>query len=108
MQVALTQGVIAKKKNIIPRRILICAFAISTETLVRLTTKIITGILKIIIIKLPIAKFFLFNKFIEADIDVMQVIIGDPIKKLKNIVLILTKSTFSKILEIGITTKKGI
>ena len=97
-----------KKKNIIPRRILICMLAISVETVVKLTEKIITGILKIITIKLPNVKFFLFNKFIEPDIDVMQVIIGDPIKKLKNIVLILTKSTFSKILEIGITTKKGI
>ena len=103
-----TQGVIAKKKNMIPRRILICAFAISVETLLRLTEKIIIGILKIIIIKLDIVKFFLFNKFIELDIDVMQVIISDPIKKLKHIVFKFTKSRFNKILATGITIKKGI
>ena len=90
----------------IPKRILICAFAISVETLVRLTAKIIIGILKIIIIKLAIVKFFLFNKFIELDIDVMQVIISDPIKKLKHIVFKFTKSRFNKILAIGITIKK--
>ena len=46
--------------------------------------KIIIGMLKTIIIKLPIAKFFLFNRFIEPEIDEIQVIMGEPIKKLKS------------------------
>lgn len=96
-----------KKKNIIPRRILICMLAISVETVVKLTEKIITGILKIITIKLPNVKFFLFNKFIELDIDEMQVIMGDPIKKLNNINFKFIKSIFNKTLAIGITKKKG-
>ena len=71
------------------------------------TAKIIIGILKIIIIKLPIVKFVLFNKFIDPDIDAMQVIVGEPIRKLMNIVLVLIKSIFNKILANGITIKKG-
>jgi len=58
---------------------------ISSEVLIRLTEKIITGILKIIIIRLPIAKFLLFNRFIDPEMDEMHVMIGDPIRKLKKI-----------------------
>ena len=79
------QGEIAKKKNITPKRIFNWAFAISSLEFIKPTLKTITGMLKIIIIKLPIAKFFLFNKFIDPDIEVIQVIINDPIKKLTNI-----------------------
>ena len=81
----LAQGEIARKKNIIPKRILICALIISIlfETFTILTPNIITGILNIIIISPPIEKFFLFNKFIDPDTADIQVIITDPIKKLK-------------------------
>ena len=64
--------------------------------------------LKTIIIKLPIVKLFLFNKFIEPDIAVIHVIIGDPIKKLRYINFILLKSIFNKIFVMGIIAKKGI
>lgn len=74
---------IDRNKNNIPKRIFICAFRSSPDALVRLTEKIMTGILKIIMIRLPIAKFLLFNKFIDPEIDEMHVIIGDPIRKLK-------------------------
>ena len=58
-------------------------------------------------IKLPIAKFFLFNKFIDPEIDVMQVIIGDPRTKLIKIIFILKSSILSKNPAIGIRIKKG-
>jgi hypothetical protein len=108
MQAAHIQGEIDKKRNIIPRRILICASMISFGTLIMFTPNIITGMLKIIIIKLPTAKFFLFNRFIDPEIAVMQVIIGDPIKKLNKIFFKLTISMPNKIPAIGIIIKKGI
>ena len=107
MQIAQIQGVIAKKKNIIPNRILIWALINFSVSLVRLTANIIMGMLKIIIIKLPIAKFLLFNKFIDPEIEAMQVIMGDPIKKLKKIMYILSISILSKRPAIGIIIKKG-
>ncbi len=72
------------KKNIMPRRILSCDFIKFSEELIIPTQKIITGMLKIITIRLPIAKFLLFNKFIEPEIEQIQVIINEPIIKLKN------------------------
>ena len=44
----------------------------------------------------------------ELEIDVMQVMITEPIKKLKKIILILSKSIFKRILAKGIIQKKGI
>ena len=43
-----------------------------------LVLKIIKGILKTIIITLPIAKFLLFKRFIEPEIDARAVKIGEP------------------------------
>ena len=68
----------------------------SGDELTRLTLNIIIGMLKIIIIKLPMAKFFLFNKYIDPEIEAIQVIIGEPIKKLKKIIFILDISILSK------------
>ena len=107
MQYELIQGVIAKKNNIMPIKILICAFTISEETFPRFTAKIIIGMLNIIIIKPPIVKFFLFKRFIEPDIVAIQVMVGEPIKKLKYIIFRLLKSIFNKIVAIGITIKNG-
>ena len=87
MQIAHTQGVIARKKNMIPSRIFIWGFINSGEVFTRLTLNITTGMLKIIMIKLPMAKFFLFNKFIDPEIDAIQVMMGDPIKKLRKIIV---------------------
>ena len=72
-----------------------------------LTLKIITGMLNIIMIILPMAKFLLFNKFIDPEIEAIEVNIGDPIKKLIRIKFILWSSIFNKITAIGIMIKKG-
>ena len=72
-----------------------------------LTLKIITGMLNIIMIILPMAKFLLFNKFIDPEIEAIEVKIGDPIKKLIRIKFILESSIFNKIAAIGIMIKKG-
>jgi len=105
----LAQGEIARKKNIIPKRIFICALIISIllETLIILTPNIITGILKIIIISPPIEKFLLFNKFIDPDIADIQVIITDPIKKLKYTIFKLSNCISNKRNAIGRIIKKG-
>ena len=95
------------KKNIIPSRIFIWEFISSGDELTRLTLNIIIGILKIIIIKLPMAKFLLFNKYIDPEIEAIQVIIGDPIKKLIKIIFKLEISILSKRQAIGIIIKKG-
>ena len=71
------------------------------------TQKIIIGILNIIIITLPMAKFLLFNKFIDPEIEAIDVNIGDPIKKLIRIKFILGSSILSKIAARGMTIKKG-
>ena len=72
-----------------------------------LTLKIITGMLNIIMIILPMAKFLLFNKFIDPEIEAIEVNIGDPIKKLIRIKFILGSSILSKIAARGMTIKKG-
>ena len=97
----------AKKKNIIPNKIFNCGFIRSSVAFIIPTPNIITGMLKIIITKLPIVKFFLFNKFIDPEIDVIQVIITDPIKKLKTIIFKLCISILSSKKDIGIIRKKG-
>ena len=63
--------------------------------------------LKVIIIKLPMAKFLLFNKYIDPEIEAIQVIIGDPIKKLKKTIFKLEISILSKRKDMGIIKKKG-
>ena len=81
MHAAQIHGVIEIKNSIIPNKIFIWASIMFCGESMILMEKIITGMLKIIIIKLPIAKFLLFNKFIDPEIDDMQVIIGMPSKK---------------------------
>tara|TARA_Y100001970_G_C13837620_1_gene652861 strand:+ start:474 stop:722 length:249 start_codon:yes stop_codon:yes gene_type:complete len=72
------------------------------------TENIITGMLNKSIIKLPIEKFVLFNKFIEAEIEPKHDKINDPIAK----VIIKTIISLMFILKnraaIGIEIKKGI
>ena len=72
-----------------------------------LTLKIIIGMLNIIMMTLPMAKFLLFNKFIDPEIEAIEVNIGDPIKKLIRINLILGGSILSKIAARGMIIKKG-
>ena len=71
------------------------------------TLNIIIGMLNIIMITLPMAKFLLFNKFIDPEIEAIDVKIGDPIKKLIRIKFVLGSSIFSKITARGIMIKKG-
>ena len=71
------------------------------------TPKITIGRLNIIMITLPMAKFLLFNKFIDPEIEAIDVNIGDPIKKLTRIKFILGSSVFNKIAARGIMIKKG-
>ena len=96
------------KKNIMPRRILSCDFIKFSEELIIPTQKIITGMLKIITIRLPIAKFLLFNKFIEPEIEQIQVIINEPIIKLKNTNSKLFISICNNRRAIGRMMKNGI
>ena len=89
MHAAHIHGVIAKNKNKTPNKIFICGFIISIGAFIIPTLNIITGILKIIIIRLPIEKFLLFNKFIDPEIEEIEVKIGDPIRKVNKIKVIL-------------------
>ena len=77
IQAELVHGVIAKKKNKIPIKIFIWGLINSSEEFIKLTLKIITGILKSITIRLPIVKFLSFNKFIELEIEAILVKIGE-------------------------------
>ena len=71
------------------------------------TLKIIIGMLNIIMITLPMAKFLWFNKFIDPEIEAIDVNIGDPIKKLIRIKFTLGSSIFSRIAARGMIIKKG-
>ena len=107
MHTALTQGVIDKNINNIPIRI----FSRTMKLLLELTIpteKIITGILKRSTIILPSEKFFLFNKFIEDEIEPMHDKIKEPIKKLMSNEVIFSIFRFIKILARGIEIKNGI
>ena len=71
------------------------------------TLNIIIGMLNIIMITLPMAKFLLFNKFIDPEMEAIDVNIGDPIKKLIRINFILGRFMFNKIAARGMIIKKG-
>ena len=107
MQAALDQGAIPIKIKAIPISILIIELY-SSSTLFMPTENIITGRLNKRTIMLPIEKFVLFNKFIEAEIDPKQDKINDPIKKVKTKVYISLLGRLKKIPTIGIEIKKGI
>ena len=107
MQTEPIHGVIAKKSNNIPIKILIWDLYKSWLAFIVPILNIITGMLKNIIIKLPTVKFLSFNKFIELEITDIQVNIGELKKKIIMIVYILLLSIFNKIQAIGIIIKKG-
>ena len=82
MQAALDQGAIPKKIKAIP----ISKLSIELKSLSVLfipTENIIRGMLNKRTITLPIEKFVLFNKFIEAEIEPKHDKINDPIIKVK-------------------------
>ena len=83
MQAALDQGEIPKKTNVMPTSKLIMEIK-SVSVLFTPTENIITGMLNRSTIKLPIEKFVEFSKFIEAEIELKQDKINDPIKKVRN------------------------
>ena len=107
MQAALDQGATPKKIRAIPinklRRELksLSALFIPTEN-------IISGMLNKSTITLPIEKFVLFNKFIEAEIEPKQDKINDPIIKVKIKLYTSLAGRLKKTLIIGNETKKGI
>ena len=72
------------------------------------TENIITSMLNKIIIKLPIEKFVLFNKFIDAEIEIKDDKINDPIIKVNSNVDISLLGRLNKSPAIGIEIKKGI
>ena len=72
------------------------------------TEKIIRGMLNKSTITLPIEKFVLFNKFIEAEIEPKHDKINDPIIKVKTKLYTSLSGRLKKILTIGSDTKKGI
>ena len=83
----------------------ILAFAIKHEIP---TENIITGMLNKSTIILPIEKFVLFNKFIDAEIEPKQDKINDPIIKVKIKLYTPLVGRLKKTLIIGNETKKGI
>ena len=72
------------------------------------TEKIIRGMLNKSTITLPIEKFVLFNKFIEAEIEPKHDKINDPIIKVNIKLYISLVGRLKKILIIGNEIKKGI
>ena len=81
MQVALIHGVKARKNKKIPKRMLNWGLINSGGALIIPTLNIIKGIVKIITIKLAIAKFLLFKRFIDPEIEVIEVNTGELIRK---------------------------
>ena len=107
MQAALDHGAIPKKINAIP----ISKFNIELKSLSALfipTENIIRGMLNKRTIILPIEKFVLFNKFIEAEIEPKQDKINDPITKVKIKLYTSLLGRLKKILTIGNEAKNGI
>ena len=107
MQAALDHGAIPKKINAIP----ISKFNSELKSLSALfipTENIIRGMLNKSTITLPIEKFVLFNKFIEAEIEPKQDKINDPIIKVKIKLYTSLIGRLKKILTIGKDIKNGI
>ena len=82
MQAALDQGEIPKNIRAIPISKLNRELEL-LSTLFMPTENIISGILNKSTIILPMEKFVLFNKFIDAEIDPKHDKINDPIVKVK-------------------------
>ena len=107
MKAALDHGAIPKKIKAIPISKLRSELN-SLSALFIPTENIITGMLNKSTITLPIEKFVLFNKFIEAEIEPKQDKINDPIIKVIIKSYISLAGRLKKILTIGNETKKGI
>ena len=75
----------ARNKNKIPSNIFNCGLINSGGAFIIPTLNIISGILKIIIMILPIVKFLLFKRFIAPEIEEIDVKIGEAIKKVYKI-----------------------
>ena len=107
MQAALDQGATPKKIRAIPINKLnkelksLSTSFIPTENMIR-------GMLNKSTITLPIEKFVLFNKFIDAEIEPKQDKINDPIIKVKTKLYSSLGGRLKKILTIGNEIKKGI
>ena len=82
MHAALDQGAIPKKIKAMPNNKLIRELKSLSELFIP-TENIIRGILNKRTMTLPIEKFVLFNKFIDAEIEPKQDKINDPIIKVK-------------------------
>ena len=107
MQAALDHGAIPKKIKANPINKLMSELT-SLSALFIPTENIIRGMLNKRTITLPIEKFVLFNKFIEAEIEPKQDKINDPIIKVKIKLYTSSAGRSKKILIIGNETKKGI
>ena len=107
MQAALDQGATPKKISAIPINKLNRELK-SLPTLFTPTENIIRGMLNKSTITLPIEKFVLFNKFIEAEIEPKHDKINDPIIKVEIKLYNSLAGRLKKILTIGNETKKGI
>ena len=107
MQAALDQGATPKKIRAIPINKLNKELK-SLSTSFIPTENIIRGMLNKSTITLPIEKFVLFNKFIDAEIEPKQDKINEPIIKVKIKLYISLAGRLKKILTIGNETKKGI
>ena len=107
MHAALDQGAIPKKIKAIPINKLNRELKL-LSTLFIPTENIIRGMLNKSTIILPIEKFVLFNKFIDAEIEPKQDKINDPIIKVKIKLYTSLAERLKKILIIGNEIKKGI
>ena len=107
IQAALDQGANPKKIKAIPINKLMSELK-SLSVLFIPTENIIRGILNKRTITLPIEKFVLFNKFIDAEIEPKQDKINDPIIKVKIKLYTPLAGRLKKILIIGNEIKKGI
>ena len=107
MQAALDQGATPKKIRAIPISKLNRELK-SFSLLFIPTEKIIRGMLNKSTITLPIEKFVLFNKFIEAEIEPKHDKINDPIIKVKTKLYTSLLGRLKKMLTIGSDIKNGI
>ena len=107
MKAALDHGAIPKKIRAIPISKLRSELKSLSELFIP-TENIIRGTLNKSTITLAIEKFVLFNKFIEAEIELKQDKINDPITKVKIKLYTSIAGRLKKILTKGNETKNGI
>ena len=107
MQAELDQGAIPKKIKAIPRSKLIRELKLILSLFIP-TAKMIRGMLNKSTIMLPIEKFVLFNRFIDAEIDTKHDKINEPIIKVKTKLYISAIGRLKKIPTNGNEIKNGI